>query len=92
MFLHFLFYKGYCFTGNIASIVIKEIKLSQKRKQGITNTTAKLIVITALTCKLIVLSEKCNLGHFPLEVCSIFKEITFMELVKFIPYFLSNGC
>ena len=86
MFLHFLLDQCDSFARNIASIVIEKIKLPQKRKKCVTYTTTQFIVVATFACKLEKLSKKCNLGHFSLEICSIFEEITFMKLIKFVPY------
>ncbi len=36
-----------------------------------------------------VVFEEGDLGHFSFEVGPIFEEIAFVELIEFIPYFVS---
>ena len=61
--------------------------MSQEGEDGVANPTTKLIVISSLLFEGEVLFEECDFRHFPLEVGSIFEEITFMELIEFIPNF-----
>ena len=90
MFFHLLLDEGYCFGGDIATIVVEALELSEEGEDGVADSTAKFVVVFAFLFVLKVLFEESDFRHLSFEIGSIFEEIAFVEFIEFIPDLVST--
>ena len=90
MLLHLLLDEMNGLFGDITTVVIKALELSQEWEQGVSNSAAKLVIVADIFGLFMEVLEEGNFWHFSLEVGPIFEEIALMELIKLIPYFLAS--
>lgn len=89
MLLHLLLNQGNSFGWNVTPEIIKAWELSQQWKKSITYSTAQFGKVADFLLFFVKFSEPSDFDHLSFEIGSVSEKVTFVELVEFVPNFLS---